>query len=259
MTETLAHVFREGSRPALLLVHPLGGDLTFWEPFVAALGGLRATLAPSLAGSDGPPRDARPATIDRHVDDLVALCDRLGLDRVVPVGCAIGAMTAAAFAARHPDRVAALVLTNAAPMTIPTARAMLAARSDAVEAGGMAAVLPGAVDRAFLDQPRDAAYRRFLDRFGAQDPIGYAAVVRGILDADVTADLAAIRCPTLVVAGGRDVLLPPERSVEVAALVPGARLETFDEIAHFVPYQAPDRLARLLAGWLESEADPAAR
>lgn len=253
MTETLVHAFREGPQPALLLIHPLGGDLSFWAPFTAAFGGLRATLAPSLAGADGPPRDGRPATIDRHVDDLALLCDRLGLDRVVPVGCAIGAMTAAAFAARHPERAAALVLTNAARMTIPTARAMLAARADAVESGGMAAVLPGAVDRAFQDQPHDEAYRVFLERFGAQDPSGYAAVVRGILDADVTADLAAIRCPTLVVAGGRDVLLPPERSVEVAALIPGARLESFDEAAHFVPYQAPDRLAGLVADWLGTQ------
>lgn len=253
MSEPLVHAFREGPQPTLLLIHPLGGDLSFWAPFVAAFGGLRATLAPSLAGSDGPPRDGRPATIDRHVTDLVALCDSLGLDRVVPVGCAIGAMTAAAFAARHPERVAALVLTNAAPATIPTARAMLAARADAVEAGGMAVVLPGAVDRAFLDQPHDDAYRVFLERFGAQDPMGYVAVVRGILDADVTADLAAIRCPTLVIAGGRDVLLPPERSVEVAALIDGAQLETFEEAAHFLPYQAPVRFAQLVAGWLGTQ------
>ncbi|MBT9290392.1 alpha/beta fold hydrolase [Prosthecodimorpha staleyi] len=234
----------------LLLIHPLGGDGDFWSDLGLGTVAPGGSVAVDLAGAGTSALGDRPATIARHAEDLSDLIDALGLQRVVPVGCAIGSMTAAALAARRPDRVAGLVLANAVASTIPSARAMLAARADAVERDGMAAVLPEAVERAFLDQPQDARYRRYYERFAAQDAAGYAASIRGILDADIRSDLAALACPTLVVTGGSDVLLPPERGQEVAALVPGARYETVAEAAHFLPYQAPDRFRALLTEFL---------
>ncbi|MCW1838530.1 alpha/beta fold hydrolase [Prosthecomicrobium hirschii] len=247
----LNHRIEGGLRgTTLVLIHPLGGDLSFWDDLGLGAVAPGGSVAVDLAGAGTSALGDRPATIARHTGDLSDLIDALGLGRVVAVGCAIGSMTAVALAARRPDRVAGLVLANAVASTIPSARAMLAARADAVARDGMAAVLPGAVERAFLDQPQDERYRRYYERFAAQDAIGYAASIRGILDADIRTELAALACPTLVVTGGRDVLLPPERGREVADLVPGARYETFPEAAHFLPYQTPARFRTLLADFL---------
>ncbi|TPQ52811.1 hypothetical protein C2U72_01315, partial [Prosthecomicrobium hirschii] len=129
----LNHRIEGGLRgTTLVLIHPLGGDLTFWSDLGLGAVAPGGSVAVDLAGAGASALGDRPATIVRHAEDLSDVIDALGLDRVVAVGCAIGSMTAAALAARRPDRVAGLVLANAVASTIPSARAMLAARADAV-------------------------------------------------------------------------------------------------------------------------------
>jgi pimeloyl-ACP methyl ester carboxylesterase len=128
---------------------------------------------------------------------------------------------------------------------------MLRERAELVQRGGIEAILPGAVDRAFLEQPRDARYRRYYDRFASQDSNAYALAVLATCEADVTNDLAQIVCPTLVVAGAHDVLLPPTQARAVAEIVRSARSVTIEEAAHFAPYQRPDIFVEHAAVFLE--------
>jgi pimeloyl-ACP methyl ester carboxylesterase len=165
-------------------------------------------------------------------------------------------MVAAAYAARHPERVSALVLSNPAPRTSEQAAAMLRQRAERVRRGGMSAIVPGAVDRAFVEQPRDERFQRYLARFAAQDAEAYALSILGLLEADVTADLQAIRCPTLVVAGGNDVLLPPEQAQEVNAVLAHAELVLLEDAAHFAPYQTPEQFARLVLDFVSRPRPP---
>jgi pimeloyl-ACP methyl ester carboxylesterase len=62
--------------------------------------------------------------------------------------------------------------------------------------------------------------------------------------------LARVRVPTLVLAGALDRLCPVDRHEEMAALVPGARLEVLDGVGHLLPLEAPDRVAAALDAWL---------
>jgi 3-oxoadipate enol-lactonase len=185
------------------------------------------------------------------VADLEALRVALRIEAVIPVGCAVGTMIAAAYAARHLDRVPALVLSNPTPRSAEAARAMLTARAEAVRTGGMAAILPGAVERAFEAQPRDARYHRYLDAFAAQDAEAYAEAVLGFAQADATVELPRVRCPVLLVAGRHDLLLPLAQAEAVRALLPpGARLEIDEDGAHFLPYQQPARFAERVLAFL---------
>lgn len=252
MPTLLNHVFHAGDprRPALLLIHPLGADMAFWDECLSTWSPGIACVACDLRSAGGSPRAAAPVSIAEHAADLEALRQALGLLAVVPVGCAIGAMVAASYAARHPQRVRALVLSNPALATSPQAAAMLAERAASVRRSGMAAILPGAVDKAFVAQPRDERFDRYLARFAAQDAEAYALSALGILQADASADLAAVRCPALVVAGGHDVLLPPAQARAVHALMPASEFVQVDAAAHFVPYQQPRRFAELVVDFL---------
>jgi 3-oxoadipate enol-lactonase len=251
MSAPLNHVVHRGERaaPALLLIHPLGGDLTFWDECAAFWPSL-TFVACDLRSAGASPRAATPVTPAEHARDLEALRRSLALEAVVPVGCAIGTMVAASYAAQFPGRVAALVLSNPALKTSDAARAMLGERARAVRAGGMEAILPGAVERAFLEQPHDERYRRYYARFAQQDPEAYALSALAVLDADSSPDLAAVRCPALVVAGAHDVLLPPEQSRAVHALIPGARFHLLQDAAHFAPLQQPRAFAELVLDFL---------
>jgi 3-oxoadipate enol-lactonase len=237
--------------PALLLIHPLGAALDFWDDCLPFWRPQLTCLAMDLRSAGGSPRDGAPPGLDRHVADLEALRAALGIESVIPVGCAVGTMVAAAYAARHPDRVPALVLSNPTPRTAEAARAMLTARAESVRAGGMAAILPGAVERAFEAQPRDERYHRYLAAFAAQDPEAYADAVLGFAGADATADLPHVRCPALLVAARHDLLLPPTQAEEVRRRLPrGARLELDEDGAHFLPYQHPARFAARVLDFL---------
>jgi 3-oxoadipate enol-lactonase len=137
--------------------------------------------------------------------------------------------------------VPALVLSNPTPRTAGDAGAMLSARVAAVRAGGMAAILPGAVERAFEAQPRDGRYARYLVAFAAQDTAAYADAVLRFAKPDAAADLPRIRCPTSLAAGRHDLRPPQAHAEEVRRLLPEgtARLEIDEERAHFLPHQQP--------------------
>ena len=110
------HYVRRGAGAPVLLLHGWPG---FWYDFRAILPGLaeRAdVVAPDLRGFGRTPLP-RGAPVDtagpgRHAADLIALMDRLGLERVVACGHDIGAVVAQELALRHPERVARLVLFN---------------------------------------------------------------------------------------------------------------------------------------------------
>jgi 3-oxoadipate enol-lactonase len=252
MPELLHYVLHSGESrdPALLLIHPLGADLNFWGECVAVWGRRITSMACDLRSAGLSPRSAGPVSIARHVADLETLRRKLGLRTVVPIGCAIGAMVAASYAASHPEMTAAVVLSNPALRTSAQARAMLIERAELVRRSGMAAILPGAVDKAFERQPKDHRYERYFARFAAQDAEAYACSVLGIVDADVSAELAAIRCPALVVAAAHDLLLPPEQSHLVHGLIPHAEFALLDDAAHFAPFQKPERFADLVLAFL---------
>ncbi|MCZ4304789.1 alpha/beta hydrolase [Zoogloeaceae bacterium G21618-S1] len=68
--------------------------------------------------------------------------------------------------------------------------------------------------------------------------------------ADSRPTLAAIKCPTLIVCGRDDQVTPPEVHRELAARIPGARLEIIEECGHLVPLEQPEQVTELLRDWL---------
>lgn len=232
--------------PTLLLVHPMGADGRFWDACCTRWSDCFDCIAPDLRNAGTAPSSDRPITIEEHARDLAGLCDRMGLQSVIPVGCAVGSMVAGAFAGMYPQRCVALVLANPGFRTLPAARAALVARAASVRAQGMTAALPSALERAFLgclDDERKGTYRQ---RLLALDPERYALQIEGMLDADLSPHLARVGCPVLLVPGGRDSLLPMEHAERLKTALPRAELVPFADGAHLIPYQQPQRFAALV-------------
>ncbi|HUP31049.1 MAG TPA: alpha/beta hydrolase [Usitatibacter sp.] len=68
--------------------------------------------------------------------------------------------------------------------------------------------------------------------------------------------LAAIRCPTLVVAARSDQLMPVEILQEMADAIPGARLEIVEDCGHMAPMEQPREVIALLREWLTGRREP---
>ena len=239
------------SRPTLLLLHAMGSDRSFWDHCCVSWESKFRCVAPDLRNAGASPRSERPLLIEDHARDLSELCDHLLLHPVIPVGAAVGAMVATAFAGLYPQRCAGLVLANPGYRTRPDARSSLAARALEVKKNGMGAAVPSAIDVAFTrcaEDARRAAYRR---RFLQQDPETYALQIEGMLDANTVSYLPRIGCPTLLVAGGRDLLLPVEHATQLHESIAGSELTVIEDGAHLIPYQRPAEFASLVSAFVE--------
>ena len=242
----------EGAAHRLLLLHAMGADHRMWDPVRARLEARYRCLAPDQRGVGRSPLAQAAIPVEDHADDMAAVVRARGEGPVVAVGCAVGAAIATALAARHPETVRGLVLVNPLHRTRPEARAMLARRAADVRAGGMAAIMPEAVTAAFEGCPRDADFQEYCRRFVAQNPVAYAWQLEAILDCDTGPWLAAVACRTLVLAGGRDRLLPLHHAEALQRGIPLARLATIPEGAHFMPWQRPGDVAEAIADFIDT-------
>ena len=106
------HYETEGSGPVLVLHTGAGGDLSMWRTagYVDGLRGRRLVLIDHRGhGASGRPRGVDNHGIDAYVEDVLRVVDDLGVDRFSMFGYSDGAALAYRLAARHPDRVPAIV------------------------------------------------------------------------------------------------------------------------------------------------------
>jgi len=103
---------RLGSGPGLLLAPGAGSSLAnTYGPIMAGLAAGHTVVGIDYPGGGDTPRATTPLSVDDLADQLVAAADAEGLDRFALSGYSLGAAVAVRAAARHPERVTALVLT----------------------------------------------------------------------------------------------------------------------------------------------------
>ncbi len=237
--------------PVLLLIHPMGADLAFWDRCRALWDGQYDSIAVSLHGAGSAGRATAPRGPDLHAADIEGLCRALALNRIIPVGCAVGSMVATSFAAQFPDRCSGLVLSNPGYRTAPSARDMLFRRAARARRDGMAAVVNETLDAAFAGPPDDPVRMQYAARFAVHDPGSYAFAIEGMLDADVSERARSISCPALVVGGGQDVLLPVSvHALSIHQAISGSDYVEIEDGAHFIPVQQAERFTALVRGFV---------
>jgi pimeloyl-ACP methyl ester carboxylesterase/DNA-binding CsgD family transcriptional regulator len=196
-------------------------------------------------------------TLDGEVALLGAVLDELALENVVLVGGSSGGCAAIAYAARFPERVERLLLYGAyadgPSITSPEVRELIVATVRSHWGLGsrvLADIFLGDTDSAA--QERLARHQR-----AAASPETAAALLELIYHADVRAELARVRAPTLVVHRRGDRAIPYHLGRELAAAIPGATLVPLTGNAHFPWAGDTPSVARALRAVLAPE--PAAR
>lgn len=237
---------------AILLLHGYTDSRLSWAPVIAALPPRFRVVAPSQRGHG---RSNRPETGYRMADfaaDAVDLLDALGIARAVVVGHSMGAAVAERLAARHPERVSALVLAGAFGTfrdnrEIAALDDLVAGLADPIDAGFVRAFQEGT-----LAQPVPAS---FLDSVVAESlrvPAQvWRAALSGMIAADPVAERRRIAAPTLVVHGARDALVPAGDADAITTAVADARLRIYAEAGHALHWEEPARFAAELAAFAE--------
>lgn len=210
----------DSSPTSVLLIHGFGGtpESDFANQLPLLRQGYRV-IAPHLHGYG---RSTRRARYDisfyrDDVGDLVALLDALSIGRTLVVSFSDGAIVGLLLAALHPGRVQALAAMGAQPAV--TEENVAAIRHWLVESP-----LP-------VDWQRELAALHGEPYWRALPPMyvaGQEALVKagGIIITDD--ELQAIRCPTLIMHGIRDRVVPADYARTLHAQIPGSELLLFD-------------------------------
>ena len=102
----------EPGAPVVLGVHGITANALSWASVAEALGGRVTLLAPDLRGRANSRDVAGSWGVAQHTRDLISVLDDAGLERALLAGHSMGAFVVCATAARHPDRVAAVVAVD---------------------------------------------------------------------------------------------------------------------------------------------------
>src|SRR5947209_752169 len=197
-----------------------------WRPQSDRLGERFRTLCWDVRGHGGSEVPPGPYSMHDLGSDLIALLDRLEIERASLCGLSIGGMISMWVAARAPARVERLVLCcTSAQLGPPSA---WTERAAAVRAGGVESIADAVLARWFTPDfgaGHPEVLRRMRGILTATPSEGYAGCCEAIAEMDLTPDLGSITAPTLVLAGEQDPATPPEHGRRIAELVPGARFE----------------------------------
>jgi pimeloyl-ACP methyl ester carboxylesterase len=229
---TLARTVR-GSGPGLVLAHGAGGSTALnYGPILDGLAAGHTVVGVDWPGTGDSPRSAVPLDADVLADELVAAADAEGLDTFALAGFSLGGPIAVRAAARHPERVNALILT--ATFAHRDARLDLAARlwAELHEAGDherLAAFLSlVAFSTEALRATPPETLRAGIEALATVIPPGTPEHVDLVRRIDVRDDLAGITAPTLVISTTADPLVSPALHRYLAEHIPGARLAALD-------------------------------
>lgn len=240
------------SAPVLVFANSLGTDFRVWDGLVEELGRRYGLLRYDKRGHGLSGSTPGPYAVADHVDDLSALIDHLGLERIVMVGLSVGGMIAQGLAGARPDLVSALVLCDTAHKIGPPE--MWDQRIAAIEAGGIEALADAIMERWLsakfrAERPAElAAWRNMLTRTPVEGYLGTCAALR---DADLTEVASRISVPTLCIVGSEDGSTPPDLVRSLSQIIPGAEFEVIDGAGHLPCVEAATDLATLLNAFLE--------
>jgi 3-oxoadipate enol-lactonase len=243
----------------LVLLHSLLSDRTSFEPLAVRIAGERRLIMVNLPGFGASPPTG-PGLGD-YADAIAGMFDDLALPPATDVlGNGLGGFVALNLAIRHGRRFDRMVLVGSAIAFPEAGRATFRALADKVEASGVAAVVDAAMRRMFPDEFIAANREVVAGReavFRGIDPGVFAAACRTLAALDLSAELARIQSPTLIVVGARDEATPPALGRGLADRLADARLIELPNFGHCPHIQDPNAFVGAIAPFLGLPAERA--
>lgn len=240
-------------RVPVVLVHPVGLDLTYWSAQIEALCDEHDVVAYDLPGHGASP--GRPAdwTLDQAALVLAGVVRSTGEGGAHLVGLSVGGMISQALALAQPALVHSLTLIDTAAAFADEGRAGMRARAGMARDGGMRAVLPSTLQRWFTlgtVARRPDLIDRVTKTLLADDPLIHAAMWDMISALDLVAQLHRVSCPTLILVGEHDPSSPPAAAQVLQENIVGARMHVIPDASHMAPLEKPDVINSLLKNFL---------
>lgn len=246
------HTVEQGdpAGPPVVLVHGWPDSWLSWSRVLSHLDPRLRAIAYSQRGFGDSDRPPAGYTIDRFADDLVDLCEALGVQRAHLVGHSYGSFVVRRVAEQHPDRVDRVVLIGSADrMGDALAEEIRAAIAD----------LPDDIPDDFAREFSAGTVHRpvapeFFDALVAECRKAPGWVYRdsweGLVRSDDRDRLRDVTAPTLVLWGDRDALFDRAQQDRLLAALPDAELRVYPDTGHCPNWERPDDVAADLNAFL---------
>jgi pimeloyl-ACP methyl ester carboxylesterase len=253
-----------GDGPALVFVHGLSGSWPNWLEQLPVFAREHRVIAMDLPGFGHSPMPREPITISAYARVLDGLLETLGVSAATIVGNSMGGFVSAELAIAYPQRVERLVLISAAGIStyrhrdveriepylrraapmVAVYAGWTAARSDWVaRRPGLRNLTLGLVTRHPSRLPASLAAEQLR---GAGKP-GFMQALRANIDYPVRERLPEIACPTLIVWGDEDKVIPVRDASVFEELIPNSRKVIFEGTGHMAMLERPVAFNELLS------------
>ncbi|MEH2097455.1 alpha/beta fold hydrolase [Nostoc sp.] len=255
------------SKPVAFLIHGgPGADHTSFKPTFSTLSRKLQLVYFDHRGQGRSARGSKETyTLDNNVEDMEALRQHLGLEKIVVIGSSYGGMVALTYAVRYPQNVSHLIVIATAAHSgfLERAKEILASKGTEEQKVSVQRLWDGNFEN-------EEQLRQYFQVLGPMYSLKYDPIKSGIawsrnilsVDAinvafggflrtyNILDQLHKITAPTLVIAGRYDWICAPEFSEEIAQAIPNADLRIFENSSHLIRADEPEALLDAIAGFL---------
>ncbi|PKM07807.1 MAG: alpha/beta hydrolase [Gammaproteobacteria bacterium HGW-Gammaproteobacteria-4] len=230
----------------VVMAHGLLMDLSMYDAQVPALAGQYRVIRYDHRGQGDSQATRVGLDMDTLCEDAAALIAALDAGPCHFVGMSMGGFMALRLAARHPDLLRSLTLIDSSAWAEPRRERL---RFHAMRLGawvfGLKPFIPAMLKLMFgASSLRDPAKAGMIAHWRARlatRPKRVLHAVKAVVQrSDASAELANIRCPTLIVVGAEDVLTSPKHAEFMAKSIENATLVQIPAVGHSANMEAPE-------------------
>ncbi len=249
------HVIDTGTGTPLVLLPAFPFGSRMWDRLRPGLTEHARVITPDPRGFGKTPIDGAEPDLSVIAADVVAMLDRLDLDRAVVGGCSMGGYVAMAVLRAAPERVSGLLLIDTRQTADPPQgkenRHTIAARAERDGAGWMVEeVLPVLLGPTTQERRADVVDTvRQLISTVTPDAVAWAQRAMAARP-DSTSVLRDADLPALIVHGEEDALIAVDAARTLAELLPRSELVVLPGAGHLPPLEVPVELTAIVSAWL---------
>lgn len=258
--------------PVIILMHGFGAYSFSFDPVIRQLSEYGTVIAfdrPAFGFTERPILDTwggpNPYTNEFAADLAVGLMDELGVDKAILVGHSAGGAVAILTYYRHPERVSALVLEDAAVygggapwyiglfLWLPQVQRLgpLLVRGIAGDSG-VSTIYLAWHDDSKITPDTIEGYRRPLMAEGWDYALWQFTLASG--RSDLKSNLSKISVPVLIMTGSEDKIVPPANAVRLSEDIPGSTLVVIPDCGHIPHEETPQEFLGAVIAFLQSNS-----
>ena len=242
-----------GEGPPLYMVHGIGARKATWEALIKDMRTDFTCVSFDLRGHGESPVPPVPYSLDELVEDLEALRQRLGHERIHVVGHSLGGQIGPAYARTHPECVETVVLLSTAAGR---------ASEDSSKIKGVVAMMR---EKGVKPVLKTLINRWYTDEFVASRPDAVEARIKQVVETpeevflsvfDIYAAtemlpwLPQLDCPCLVMTGKLDTGCSPVLNKLIADTLQNPELVILEKLKHSILIEGPEKVLPPLRDFL---------